>query len=109
MEVGHGKLISRYYAILTFSNEKLVQIASDRRLSIVQELSEEIWLQVLSTYIPTVISYDRMIPLRYLHQTHYALLFKMKKGDHKCHMSKGTFLHMVWGYYKDSSDQIYGR
>lgn len=67
------------------------------------ELLEELWQEILDTYLLSVISStDRIIQLRYLHQMYYtaARLFHMRRRDsatcHKCLGAEGTFLHMVW-------------
>lgn len=51
---------------------KLIERARAQWLVLVPELSEELWQEVLDTYLTTVISStDRVIQLRFLHQMYY--------------------------------------
>lgn len=97
------KRISRYYKEIGLGGPDPTARTRIRWTTFIPELTEELWQEVLDTYLVSVISStDRMIQLRYLHQMYYTptRLFKMHIRDnpecHKCGGNEGTFLHMVW-------------
>lgn len=70
MNPDHTKLISRYYTILIGAESKNPVKISDRWCKIIPELLEEHWEEVLVSFMPTVIlERDKIIQLRYLHQS----------------------------------------
>lgn len=85
-------------------DSKLIERARACRAVIASELLEELWKCLIHT--SPISSTDRMIQLSFLHQIYYTpvCLFCMHKRDsaicHKCQLSKGTFLHMVWECFK---------
>lgn len=106
-----SKRISRYYGAVGPGQVTLTSRARGRWEMIVPELSEELWQEVLDTFLVSVISStDRMIQYRYLHQQYYTQtrLHRMHGRDsatcHKCGKKEGTFV----GMYKGETAMVSG-